>query len=104
MAKYKVLSYEHNIRDNGNGYDNLYLSLKLQNAAGNPASREYRIAPDDNHRNLTLLTNTILNGLNLALQTGAKIELSEYAERMYLTLELPTTDGKHSVKVTAEKI
>lgn len=104
MAKYKVEQYAHVIKDNGKGYDNLYLSLTLQNSAGNPANREYRIAPDTRWPDLAALTNTIITGLDLAQQTGALIELSDFEERMYLFLVLPSTAGKENIQVTAEKI
>ena len=104
MAKYKVEKYAHVIKDNGKGYDNLYLSLTLRNSAGNPASREYRIAPDTRWPDLEALIKTINTGLALAQQTGAWIELSDFEERMYLFLVLPSTAGKERIQVTAEKL
>ncbi|WP_163000752.1 hypothetical protein [Pseudomonas viridiflava] len=104
MAKYKVEQFAQVIKDNGKGYDNLYLSLTLQNSAGNPASREYRIAPDTRWPDLAALTNTIVAGLALAQQTGAWIELSDFEERVYLFLVLPSNAGKENIQVTAEKL
>lgn len=104
MAKYKVVQFAHVIKDNGKGYDNLYLSLTLQNSAGNPAKREYRIVPDDVWRDLEALTNTIINGLAFAQQTGAWIELSDFEARTYLSLVLPSAAGKENMRVTAVKL
>lgn len=104
MAKYKVVKFAHVIKDNGKGYDNLYLSLTLQNSAGNPANREYRITPDTRWPDLAALTKTIIAGLALAQQTGAWIELSDFEERVYLFLVLPSTAGKENIQVTAEKL
>jgi hypothetical protein len=104
VAKYKVEQYAHVIKDNGNGYDNLYLSLKLQNSSGNPTNREYRIVPDTVWPDLQALTNTIIAGLAFAQQTGAWIELSDFEARTYLSLVLPSAGGKENMRVTAVKI
>lgn len=104
MAKYKVVNFTYEIKDNGKGYANLYLSLWLQNENGNPAYREYRIAPDTRWPDVEQLTNLIVAGLTFAQSTGAWIELSDYEERMYLFLVLPTNTGKENYQVTAEKI
>lgn len=104
MAKYKVLKFTYEIKDNGNGCDNLYLSLWLQNEAGNPAYREYLISPDTRWPDLEELKNIIVGGLTFARRTGALIELSDYEERMYLFLVLPTDAGKVDIQVTAKKI
>lgn len=104
MAKYKVVHFDHVMKDNGKGYNNLYLSLTLQNSAGNPANRKYRIAPDTRWSDLGVLANTIIAGLGLAQQTSSWIELSDFQERMYLFLVLPSTAGKQNIQVTAEKL
>lgn len=104
MAKYKVEQFDHVIKDNGNGYDNLYLSLTLQNSAGNPAKREYRIFKDDVWTDLQALTNTIINGLTFAKQTGARIELSDFEARTYLSLALPSDAGKTNMRISAKKL
>ncbi|RMW07772.1 hypothetical protein ALP03_200102 [Pseudomonas amygdali pv. tabaci] len=104
MAKYKVVQFAHVIKDNGNGYDNLYLSLTLQNSAGNSANREYRIARDDVWTDLQALTHTITDGLTFAKQTGSWIELSDFEARTYLSLVLPSAAGKKNMRVTAEKL
>ena len=104
MAKYKVEQFDYVIKDNGNGYDNLYLSLTLQNSAGNTAKREYRIYKDEVWTNLQVLTNTIINGLAFAQQTGAWIELSDFEARTYLSLVLPSAAGKENMRVTAVKL
>ena len=44
----------------------------------------------------------INEGLLLALDTLKKIEISEYFERMYVTIKLPIPS--HSDRYTAEKI
>lgn len=104
MAKYKVLEFNQMIKDNGKGYDNLFLSITLQNSAGNTAKWEYRISPDTRWPDLARLTSTIATGLAFSQQTGALIELSDFKERMYLFLVLPSPAGKESIQVTAEKM
>lgn len=104
MAKYKVVQFASDIKDNGKGYDNLYLSLTLQNSAGNPATRQYRIVSDTVWPDLKALTNTIINGLAFAQQTGAWIELSDFEARTYLSLVLPSAAGKENMRVTAVKL
>jgi hypothetical protein len=104
VAKYKVEQFDHVIKDNGNGYDNLYLSLTLQNSAGNSAKREYRIFKDEVWTDLPALTNTITNGLTFAKQTGARIELSDFEARTYLSLVLPSDTGKTNMRISAEKL
>lgn len=104
MAKYKVEQFEHTIKDNGNGFDNLYLSLTLRNSGGNTAIRKYRIVADTNWPDLADLTELITGGLARAQLTKATIELSEYPERTYLTLELPNGTGKDHIRVTAAKL
>lgn len=104
MAKYKVVRFVHVIRDNGNGYDNLYLSLTLENSAGNPAAREYRIISDTVWPDLEALTSTIINGLAFAQQSGSWIELSNFEARNYLSLVLPSDAGKKNMRVTAVKL
>lgn len=98
MAKYKVEQFSHVIKDN------LYLSLTLQNSAGNPAKRNYQIVPDTRWPDLAALTNTIVAGLTLAQQTGVSIELSDFVERFYLFLVLPSSSGKVNMQVTAKKL
>ncbi|WP_346842225.1 hypothetical protein RAL92_10920 [Metapseudomonas otitidis] len=104
MAKYKVKGYSHVIKDNGKGYDNLYLSLELLNSSGNPANRDYRIFSDTRWPDLKVLTDTIVEGLSLAKANSANIELSDYQERKYLFLVLPDDNGKINMQVSAEKI
>lgn len=104
MAKYKVVQFAHVIKDNGKGYNNLYLTLTLKNSAGNPASREYRIFPDAVWADLDTLTNTVINGLTFATQTGAWIELSDFEARTYLSLVLPSAAGKENLRVSAVKL
>lgn len=104
MAKYKVEKFDHVIKDNGNGYDNLYLSLTLENSAGNRAEREYRIYNDDVWTNLQTLTNMIINGLTFAKQKGAWIELSDFEARNYLSLVLPSAAGKTDMRISAKKL
>ncbi|NWF07161.1 MULTISPECIES: hypothetical protein [Pseudomonas] len=104
MAKYKVEQFDHVIKDNGNGYDNLYLSITLQNSEGNPAKREYRINKDMVWTDLQELTETIINGLTYAKKTGAWIELSDFEARTYLSLVLPSDAGKINMRISGEKL
>lgn len=104
MAKYKVKKFDHVIKDNGNGYDNLYLSLTLENSTGNPAERKYRIYNDDVWTNLQALTDTIIRGFTFAKQTGTRIELSDFEERNYLSLVLPSAAGKTNMRISAAKL
>ncbi len=104
MAKYKVEQFSHKIKDNGNGYGNLFILCKLINASGNSATREYRICNDTVHPDLDYLTSIITNGFNKAKDEGLKIELSEFKERTYLSLTLPIDEGKVDLRVTGERI
>ncbi|CAE6924244.1 TPA: hypothetical protein ACHIYU_002615 [Pseudomonas aeruginosa] len=104
MAKYKVESFSSNTKDNGNGYLNIYVHCKLINSSGNPTFREYRVSPDDRHRELDVLDSLLASGFGYAVSTGAKVEISEYKERMYLLLTLPSESGSQHFQVTGERI
>lgn len=95
MEKYDVEKFGHIIKDNGNGYDNLFINIRLRNSAGNVSDREYRISPDERFPDLKVLTALIIAGLAKAHQTRVKIGLSEYEERMYLFLSLPVPGAEH---------
>ncbi|NQY33930.1 MAG: hypothetical protein HRT37_02970 [Alteromonadaceae bacterium] len=57
---------------------------------------------DDVHPDVFTMAQHINEGLLLALDTLKKIEISEYFERMYVTIKLPIPS--HSDRYTAEKI
>ncbi|MFJ5350424.1 hypothetical protein [Pectobacterium parvum] len=91
MAKYKVLGYNLAIRDNGNGYPNLYLDTSLQNSASNVSQRQYRIASDTRHPDIMQIHNHLSSGFQSAMQNGLSVEISEFKERMYLFIKTPTS-------------
>ncbi|HHH9275082.1 TPA: hypothetical protein ACP31Q_003823 [Pseudomonas aeruginosa] len=102
MAKYKVEQFSRILKDNGKGYPNLFIFCKLLNENGNPSIREYRIAPDVRHPDLNILVEAITTGFNQAIESGAWVEISEYEERMYIFLTLPTATGKEQIQVSGE--
>lgn len=102
-TKYNVLSFEHEIRDNGKGCDNLFIACTLKNPAGNSSARKYRIWNDTNWPDLNGLTSIIVKGMTRARDGHLRIGLSEYAERSYLFLDLPADDDIQQIKVSAER-
>ncbi|GFM85877.1 hypothetical protein PSCICO_12760 [Pseudomonas cichorii] len=104
MAKYRVEQFSSAIKNNGRGYENLFILCKLVNSVGNPALREYRIAPDERHANLNELSQLITLGFNQAKATGKSVEISEFKERMYLYLTMPDVNDGQPIQVTGERV
>lgn len=92
MARYKVLNYRLTTRDNGNGFNNLYLDIALQNAASNQSQRQYRIASDTRHPDLYQIASHLNNGFQHAMLNQLSVEISEFKERMYLFIKTPGCD------------
>ncbi|MEH6351002.1 hypothetical protein [Pseudomonas sp. 3JA] len=104
MAKYKVEHFSSTIKDNGRGYDNLFFLCKLINSSGNPATREYRIAPDERFPDLSELDRLITSGFSKAKEAGTAVVISEYKERMYLFLTMPGVNDGQQIQVTGERV
>lgn len=103
MAKYKVEQFSSAIKDNGRGYDNLFILCKLINSSGNPAVREYLMAPDERFPSLENLEKLISDGFNQAKRTGKSVEISEYKERTYLFITMPDINDGQQIQVTGER-
>lgn len=104
MAKYKVRSFSILVKDNGGGYDNLYLSCELVNSAGNPLVRKYRIWSDENIKDLGLIEELIEQGLDKAKDDSSSIELTEYLERNYIFLTMPGVNEGQQLKFSAQSL
>jgi len=89
MAKYKVNNYSIAVKDNGNGYLNIYLEASLLNSSSNVTQRLYRISDDVRHPDLTQIYNHLDSGFRYAMQNSLNVEISEFSERMYLFIKTP---------------
>lgn len=104
MAKYRVEQFSSAIKDNGRGYDNLFILCKLINSSGNSALREYRIAPDERFPDLNALSQLIMVGFNQAKVAEKSVEITEYKERTYLFLTMPDVNNGQPIQVTGERV
>ncbi len=104
MAKYKVDQFSSQIKSNERGASNIYLLCKLENSAGNSKVREYRVAPDVRHPDLSSLEEMISSGFNQAKATRTPVEITEYKERLYLFLTLPGVNDGEQFQVTGERL
>lgn len=84
MAKYKVNSFDLEIRNNDEGVKNVFLSAELVNSNGNPKSIKYRLWTDTRFTDLGLIYTTLEMALSEARNYSAGIEIQEYQERAYL--------------------
>lgn len=104
MAKYKVDQFSSSIKDNGKGFDNLFVLVELLNQSGNPVTREYRIWSDVRFPDLNQLAGLLSHGFNKAKADSLSVEISEFAERMYLFLTLPEVNNGDQIQVSAVRL
>ncbi|MBQ4801075.1 hypothetical protein J8L73_18445 [Pseudoalteromonas sp. MMG006] len=96
MAKYEVAGFDIQVKDNGNGVNNIYLTINTSKK-----KLSYRIWKDERYPDLLTIGKYLEDGLKLAKSTSAKIEVSDYRERLYVFFKLPEQD-QH--QFSAEKL
>ena len=107
MADYRLISYQlkpvQKQTQEGHPYEVLLLALKMENGSGNEDVRAYMLCGDIVY-NIETLKNVISNGLEDALEKNMKIGISDYEERTYVTLTLPSRSNTSNQKRTNYRI
>ena len=93
MADYKLTNYQLEVvqkrTQSDSPYEVLLVALEMVNKSGNKDIRSYELWEDDVY-NFETLKEIISNGLKEALAKNIKIGVSDFVERFYVTLTLPS--------------
>lgn len=103
MAKYSVVSYQVKIGTDEKGIERVYLDTELTNSGGNTKSYSYWMV-DDTRATIQGIYNDVQQGFDYALEHYAKVEISEFEDRIYLFFGFPTYSGKINKQYTGKRI
>lgn len=103
MAKYSVNSFNVYTRVDANGIDRVYLEVDLTNSSNNPKIATYSMTEDTRATTQGIVT-ALGQGFAYAQHNHAKVDISEYAARIYLFFVLPSANGKQSYQFTGKKL
>lgn len=103
MAKYSVVSYEVYTRIDGDNVERVYLDVDLTNTGGNTNHHSFWMV-DDARATIQSIVNDIKQGFDYAIDYHAKIEISEFPERIYLFFKLPSINGAITRQYTGKRI
>lgn len=77
-------------------------SVTVEIQTENKKPHKYEVFPDDVQGDVQAITQNLQSGLNEALSTGKKIEISDFIERRYVTIVTPLSRGSN--RYTADKL
>ncbi|MCU6276991.1 hypothetical protein [Enterobacter quasiroggenkampii] len=103
MADYRVNNYTVARRTGSDGIERVYLDVNLTNSSGNQKIASYWMV-DDTRASISGIETALLQGFSYAVNTPAKVSITEDAPRTYLWFVLPSAAGKQQFQFTGAKI